>query len=70
MHATIVIMNGVPIRSSFFKTKEEAIAYAERMIGIVAVQEIGGDPTLTVIEDCPLAGIVWTRDFKEVSWEG
>ena len=48
MFATIVETPAGLIRSSWFNDKEEAIEYAERMPGVVSVEEIG-------------VGIVWTR---------
>lgn len=49
MFAALIISpwgSGEPLRSSFFSTKAEAIEYAERMPGVVAVEEIGGDPAI------------------------
>lgn len=43
MYATLVRIAEDLWRSSFFQTKEEAIAYAERMPGVEAVEEIGGE---------------------------
>ena len=49
MFATICIdWNGNRARSSFFRTLAEALAYAERMVGVIEVEEIG-------------KGVVWTR---------
>ncbi len=43
MYATLVEMpHGERFRSSFFQTKEDALDYAQRMPGIVAVEKIGG----------------------------
>lgn len=49
MFASITIdWNGNRRRSSFFHTLAEALAYAERMMGVIEVEEIG-------------KGVVWTR---------
>lgn len=50
MYATIIEWtNGYHVRSSFFQDLEDAIDYAVRMPGIVAVEEISGE-------------IVWKRE--------
>ena len=48
LFATIIEMNGLRWRSSWFATRREAVAYADRSPGVVAVEEIG-------------VGIVWER---------
>lgn len=48
MFATIVSMNRLKWRSSFFANLDDAIEYAERMFGIESIEEIG-------------VGTVWTR---------
>ena len=42
MYATIIeTADGTELRSSFFATLSEAIGYAERMMGITKIEEIG-----------------------------
>jgi len=50
MFATIVTMNGLKWRSSFFNDLDDAIKYAERMFGVES------------IEDTDSGKIVWSRD--------
>jgi len=50
MYACIAIMNGRKWRSSFFHTLHEAIQYAERMSGVVEVENVSTQK------------VVWTRE--------
>lgn len=49
MFACLIEMNGLTLRSSFHSHKDEAMAYAERSPGVIAVEEIG-------------EGVIWERD--------
>lgn len=54
MYATLIETTpGVRLRSSFFQKRDEAIAYANRMPGVVAVEKIGGN-------------VIWTRTLANL----
>jgi hypothetical protein len=46
MFVTIVIMNGVRLRSSWFKELADAITYAERMWGIESIVDTETNETV------------------------
>jgi len=57
MYATIIkTVDGIKLRSSFFKVLKEAIEYSERMPGILEIEEIGN-------------GIVWERKNSKYKGE-
>ena len=54
MYATVVEANGRMCRSAFFTHLDDAIGYADRHPGVVAVEHIG-------------VGLIWKREVVNVN---